>query len=470
VVRAVSEQVAGLSVRPEAASRVWRTMDYSERLENVAVLGAAGKMGSGIVLLVAMEMADLGLKPANRARRYVLHAVDVSHQALGGLQKYLRDQVLKAAEKRIVGLRAVYADRADLVENGDIVRQYVNDVLDIVRPTTTLETAAESNVIFEAAPENLGLKLELFARTATGNPRRPWVFSNTSSIPIQEIDEKAHLGGRVMGFHFYNPPAVQKLVELIEAATTHADVAAFAETLCKSLRKTVVPSADKAGFIGNGHFMRDLLHGVAEVDRLCADMPFVQAVYCVNRVSQDFLVRPMGIFQLIDYVGLDVCQCIMAVMNPRLSGQNLHSPLIDRLLDLGVRGGQNHDGSQKDGFLQYGQGKPIGVHDPDAKRYVPIAGFQDGCDARLGPLPEPVVTWKAAVRDPARDSVLAKFFASLKTMKTPGAALAVRYGARSREIGMQLVNEGVARSAADVNTVLLTGFFHAYGPINQFFE
>ena len=445
-------------------------MDHAERLETVAVLGAAGKMGSGIVLLVAMEMADQGLKPANRSRRYLLHAVDVSHQALAGLQKYLREQVLKAAEKRIVALRGVYADRADLVENSDIVRQYVNDVLDIVRPTTMLETAAEANVIFEAAPESLDLKLKLFAKTATGNPKGPWVFTNTSSIPIQEIDEKARLGGRVMGFHFYNPPAVQKLVELIRAKTTHDDVAAFADTLCKSLRKTVVPSSDVAGFIGNGHFMRDLLHGIAEVDRLCRDMPFVEAVYCVNRVSQDFLVRPMGIFQLIDYVGLDVCQCIMAVMNPRLPGQGLHSPLIDRLLELGVRGGQNHDGSQKNGFLEYGQGRPIGVYDPEQKRYVSIGGFQDGCDARLGPLPDPVVTWKAAVRDPARDALLATFFAGMKTMETPGAALAVRYGRRSREIGRQLVDEGVARSAADVNTVLLTGFFHAYGPINEFFE
>ena len=60
-------------------------MDYAERLEKVAVLGAAGKMGSGIVLLVAMEMADIGLRPENRSRRSVLHAIDVSHEALGGL-------------------------------------------------------------------------------------------------------------------------------------------------------------------------------------------------------------------------------------------------------------------------------------------------------------------------------------------------------------------------------------------------
>jgi 3-hydroxyacyl-CoA dehydrogenase len=444
-------------------------MDYSERLEHVAVLGAAGKMGSGIVLLVAMEMADTGMRPGSETRRFVLHAVDVSHEALSGLVKYLREQVQKAAEKKIVALRKVYAARADLVDNADIVRQYVTDVLDLVRPTTMLEAAAEANVIFEAAPENLDLKLKLFAKTASDNPRQPWVFTNTSSIPIEEIAEKAKLGGRVMGFHFYNPPAVQKLVELIRGRSTSDEVAAFATTLCKNLRKVVVPAADKAGFIGNGHFMRDLLHGIAEAERLSKTMPFAEAVYSVNRVSQDFLVRPMGIFQLADYVGLDVCQCIMAVMNPRLPGENLHSPLVDRLMTLGVRGGQNHDGSQKDGFLQYAKGKVVGVYDPDAKRYVPVADFQAASDARLGPLPEPAVAWKDVVRDKARDARLAHFFGAFKSMKTLGAELALAYGSRSREIGLKLVSDGVARNADDVNQVLLTGFFHAYGPINGYF-
>jgi 3-hydroxybutyryl-CoA dehydrogenase len=444
-------------------------MDYSERLENVAVLGAAGKMGSGIVLLVAMEMADTALRQRPAPRPFVLHAVDVSHEVLSGLVRYLRDQVQKSAEKRIVALRKVYADRADLVDNAEIVRQYVTDVLDIVRPTTMLEAAAGANIIFEAAPENLDLKLKLFSKAASDNPRQPWVFTNTSSIPIHEIAEKARLDGRVMGFHFYNPPAVQKLVELIRGGSTSDEVAAFATTLCKNLRKVVVPSADVAGFIGNGHFMRDLLHGIAEVERLAATMPFVEAVYMVNRVSQDFLVRPMGIFQLTDYVGIDVCQLIMAVMNPRLSGANLHSALIDRFMTLGVRGGQNHDGSQKDGFLQYAKGKIVGVYDPDAKRYVPLADFQAACDERLGPLPVPAVAWKDVVRDKGKDARLSQFFGALKSMRTAGAELALAYGARSREIGLTLVSDGVARSADDVNQVLLTGFFHAYGPINAYF-
>ena len=445
-------------------------MDYAERLENVAVLGAAGKMGSGIVLLAGMELADLGLRPENRSRTFVLHAVDVSHQALSGLMTYLQEQVRKAAEKRIVGLRAVYADRPDLIENAEIVEQYVRDVLAIIRPATVLDVAAEARVVFEALPEDLDLKLRLLARAATESPTRPWVFSNTSSIPIEEIDAKARLGGRIMGFHFYNPPAVQKLVELIKSRTTLPEVAEFAEALAKRLRKTVVLSRDHAGFIGNGHFMRDLLHAVAEVERLGREMSHVEAVYTVNRVSQDFLIRPMGIFQLADYVGIDVCQCIMRVMDARLQGQHLHSALVDRLLGLGVRGGQNFDGSQKDGFLRYEQGKPAGVYDPDKAAYVPFTAVQAACDARLGALPEPPLPWKVAVRHAAKDQALAAFFGALRTMNTTGAELAKRYGARSRQIGLQLVHDGVAQSPEDVNQVLLAGFFHAYGPINDYFS
>ncbi|MBI5882272.1 MAG: 3-hydroxyacyl-CoA dehydrogenase family protein [Elusimicrobia bacterium] len=444
-------------------------MEYSERLENTAVLGAAGKMGSGIVSLVSQEMADLSLKPENRSKTFVLHAVDISHQALSGLVKYLREQVRKSAEKKIVSLRSAYADREDLVDNGEIIDAYVSRVLDIVRPTTLVAAAAEAHVIFEAAPESLDLKLKLFAGCA-GVGSKAWVFTNTSSIPIHEIDEKAFLGGKIMGFHFYNPPAVQKLVELIRGKATLPEVAKFAETLAKSLRKTVVPSNDVAGFIGNGHFMRDMLHGISEAERLAKDMPFTGAVYSVNKVSQDFLVRPMGIFQLVDYVGLDVCQCILDVMDPRLPGKGLKSALIDRLLGQGVKGGQNHDGSQKDGFLKYEGNKIAGVWDPEGKRYVPLSEFQAECDKKLGPLPEPALPWKAAVKHPSKDKALADFFGKLDGMNTLAADLAKRYGSRSKEIGLGLVSDGVAASASDVNKVLLTGFFHAYGPVNEYFK
>jgi 3-hydroxyacyl-CoA dehydrogenase len=357
-------------------------MDYTERLENVTVLGAAGKMGSGILLLTALEMADLSLKPENKNRQFVLNAVDVSHQALSGLMRFVKAQVIKAAEKKTVALRKVYEDRADLIENQDIIDQYVFDVMNIVRPTTKLEPAYDSTLVFEAIKEDPEVKVKVLSQVDKNNKKSPWYFTNTSSIPIHELDEKVGLGGRVIGFHFYNPPAVQRLVELIRAKNTHDEIVEFANQYAKNLKKTIVPSNDFAGFIGNGHFMRDGLHGISEALRLSETMPFVEAVYMINKVSQDFLVRPMGIFQLIDYVGVDVCQYIMSVMNPYLPDEDLHSDLLDRYISLGVLGGQFADGSQKDGFLKYEKGRPAGIYDPEKKAYVPFAQVQAGCDEK----------------------------------------------------------------------------------------
>jgi 3-hydroxyacyl-CoA dehydrogenase len=445
-------------------------MSYVERLEKAAVLGAGGKMGSGIVLLTALEMADLGLDPANPSRDFALHAIDVSEPALTGLLKYLRDQVRRAAEKKTVWLRTAYAARADLVENEEIIGQYVEDVLAVVRPTTRLEAAYGAGLVFEAANENPELKVRLLSDIRSRNTHDAWFLTNTSSIPIHEIDEKAGLGGRIIGFHFYNPPAVQKLVEVIRAKSTLPELAEFAAQYAKKLRKVVVPSNDVAGFIGNGHFMRDALHGTAEVERLAAEFGFVDAVYMVNKITQDFLIRPMGIFQLADYVGLDICQCILKVMSERSAGSGLASPLLDRMIELGVRGGQFADGSQKDGFLKYEKGRPAGVYDLQTRAYVPFAEIAPRCDERLGPLPSSGKPWRSVIQLADRPAFLAGYFRELGAMATLGAELARRYGRKAKEVGTGLVKDGVAAKDEDVNTVMLTGFYHAYGPVNPYFD
>lgn len=445
-------------------------MNYAERLENVTVLGAAGKMGSGILLLTAVEMADLSLKPEHRDLQFVLNAVDVSQQALAGLMHYLRTQLRRIAEKKTVQLREWYKDRQDLIENAEIIDQYIFDVISIVRPGTAMEVAHDSTLVFEAVNENIDLKVKLLSGIDQNNPNSPWFFTNTSSIPIHELDKKAGLGGRILGFHFYNPPAVQRLVELIVSDTTRPELREFAFAYAKNLKKKVVPSNDFAGFIGNGHFMRDILHGIAAVEQLVKEegISFVEAVFAVNKVSQEFLIRPMGIFQLIDYVGIDVCQFIMKVMNPYLPDEDLHSPLLDRMMELGVKGGQNPDGSQKDGFLQYEKGKPAGVYDPEKKEYAAVGQFQAAVDAKIGALPGTAAPWKAIVGAPAKEEKLGNYFKELETMDTLGARLARRYAATSRQIGLDLVTRKVANSEEDVNTVLLTGFYHAYGPINDY--
>jgi 3-hydroxyacyl-CoA dehydrogenase len=444
-------------------------MTYNERLQNVAVLGAAGKMGSGILLLTAVHMADLKLQ--NKDKTYVLYAIDVSDEALTGLIDYLRVQVRKMAEKKTVWLREMYADRSDLIENFDIIDEYINDVLKIVRPVTAIEAAYKSNLVFEAVNENRALKVKLFTQIRENNPD-VWFFTNTSSVPIHLIDEEADLKGKVIGFHFYNPPAVQRLVELIKTDNTKQEVVDFAYEYAKNLKKIIVPSNDFAGFIGNGHFMRDGLHGIGEAEKLASEknIPLYQAIYMINKITQEYLIRPMGIFQLMDYVGIDVMQFILNVMNPFVDDEDLHSNLLDKMMEQGVKGGQYSSGAQKDGFLKYEKGKPVAVWDIDKKEYVPIDSFKADADAMLGDIPETVVPWKATLKMKNKDEVFGKFYTDLKAAGTLGAEIAIRYGQRSKAIGEKLVADKVANNADDVNTVMLTGFYHAYGPVNNYFE
>lgn len=443
-------------------------MNYVEKFQNVSVLGAAGKMGSGILLLTAIEMADMSLKPENKDKLFILYAVDINQKALGGLMKYIQAQVFKAAEKKTIALRKIYADRKDLIDNLEIIEQYVKDVMNIIRPVTTLESAYESNIVFEAASENPDLKIKMFSQINQNSKVKPWFLTNTSSIPIGYLDKEAKLEGRVLGVHFYNPPAVQKLVEVIKSEKTVPELPEFASQLIKNLRKIEVPSNDFAGFIGNGHFMRDALYGMAEAVKLSEQMPFVEAVYAINKITQDYLIRPMGIFQLIDYVGIDVCQYIMKVMKPHVNDEDIHSPLLDKFMEIGVKGGQNSDGSQKDGFLKYEKGKVTAIYDPETKQYIAIDSFAAKCDAKLGALPATIKPWKAVVGNPAKEEIFKQYFTELKTMDTMGAKMATLYAIRSKAIGQKLVSDKVAFNEKDVNTVLLTGFFHAYGPINDY--
>lgn len=443
-------------------------MDLDKKLTHVCVVGAAGKMGSGITLLLAQEMARLSLLPDNRDKVYRIDAADLDPAALRGLQEYVRAQALKAAEKAAVSLRALYADRSDLVENEQIIHDFTERVEAIVWPTTDLAACKGAELVFEAIVEKIETKTKVFRELKKLCPAA-FFFTNTSSVPIGLIDEQAGLGGKVIGFHFYNPPPVQRLVEIIRAENTRDEVVELAQGIGKRLRKTLIPSHDVAGFIGNGHFIRDGLHGLAEAERLAAERGWAEALYLLNRVSQDWLLRPMGIFQLIDYVGVDVFKFIEDVMDKFLD-ETLTNGTIDRMVEWGVLGGQYPNGAQKPGFFTYEKGRIASVYDLERKEYVAIepAGWTGKADTWLGALPEGYRPWKALLRAPDKKAAIDAHFEALCSMDTPGARLAQAYLRRSREIGQALVDDGVAYDAAGVNGVLTSGFYHLYGPINDY--
>ncbi len=445
-------------------------MNYKEKFRKVSVLGAGGKMGSGILLLTAMEMFRLAREDPKDAPLYQLNAIDVSEESLRGVMDYLRGQIRKAGEKQIVNLRQVYSNQADLIENGEIIDQYILDVMKFVKTGTSLELAKGSTLVFEAVSENPELKVKLIREIDGDSGSKTWYLTNTSSIPIGKLDKDAGLGGRIIGFHFYNPPAVQRLVELIASQKTLPELKSFSVDFAKAMQKKLVPSNDIAGFVGNGHFMRDILFAARQVEKLSKEHSLPQSIWIINRVTQDFLIRPMGIFQLTDYVGVDVCQYIMQVMDPYMDGENLRCDLIDRLMEQEVRGGQNPDGSQKNGILSYEKGRITGIWDMDKKDYIPVDTIEGEVAPDLGSLPPGHMPWKDVIRDPDKSGKLESYFNSLTGEQSTGAKLAKEYGRNSRQIGELLVEKKVAASTDDVNMVLLTGFFHAYGPVNNYFD
>ena len=443
-------------------------MTYDERLSNVSILGAAGKMGSGILLLTAVEMADLSFKKENENQTFILNAIDVSDKALAGLVDYIRVQARKIAEKKIVFLRDAYSENRSLAYNDEIIDEYIAKVLSVIRSSTRIENTFNSNVIFEAVNENPELKIKLFKQIDENSDTSPWFFTNTSSVPISYLDEKTELEGRIIGFHFYNPPAIQKLVELINGKDTLPELNDFALEYAKRLRKFIVHSNDVAGFIGNGHFMRDALFGIKLLNDLKSDYGFAEAVYVVNKVSHDFMVRPMGIFQLVDYVGVDVCKYIMTVMDPYFESEDLHSDLLDQLFDREVKGGQNSDGSQKDGFMKYEKGRISAIYDFYNSEYVDVATIAEKMDSLIGNYPDNHIMWKEIIKVRDRTELLTTYFKNLDSLDSLGAKVAKEYMNATRAIGLKLVEQNVAKTGKDVNDVMLTGFFHSYGPINDF--
>lgn len=441
-------------------------MDLDSRLRQVAVVGAAGKMGSGIALVLALEMTWRALEHGDGP--WVLSLIDLDDGALQALVRYLREHAGKDAEKQINRLRAAFRDRTDLVDNQDMVQEFVFELLVRLRTGRTLALAKDAHLVFEAAFESEPVKHGIYKELAALCRPDAWFLTNTSSMPIQALAEACGLQGRMIGCHFYNPPAVQKLVEVIQPRDCDPGLVQATALLAHALRKKTVPANDVAGFIGNGHFIRDGLYAIREVERLAGEHGYLPALAMVDRVSRDWLLRPMGIFQLIDYVGLDVFQLITQVMSQHL-GEDLHSSLIDRHLAAGAKGGQTSAGAPKAGFFKYQKGKPAAAYDPAAKDYVDLeAPWAREALAKLGGLPEPVLTWKGLSRDADPGPKLASWFEAIKGMDTLGARMAKAHFQASRATGLRLVQQGVANRPEDVNEVLKLGFFHLYGPITEY--
>lgn len=432
-------------------------MEMNDTLKSVSVIGAGGKMGRGISLLLLQEMTRLEAELSAKVGtgEYRLTLIDVNDQALHPLKQYLRSQIRRYAERNINAIRNYFADNPTLVSNEEIIDFFVRGALDNIRLETDIDKAKDSQLIFEAAIEDIDAKIQIFSNLSAIGRQDAYYFTNTSSIPIGFLDEKGKLNGRLIGFHFYNPPAVQKLLEIIPSSNGKKELTELAHKLAKRLKKVSVESKDVAGFIGNGHFLREIAFACEKVNELARDRTREEAIYLVNHVTHNFLIRPMGIFQLIDYVGIDVCHKVSEIMSEFLKSP-LQNPIIQEMVEQWKFGGQYPDGSQKEGFFKYQDHMPTDIYCLKDQTYMkPTWEF--------GALPEGHMPWKKLQRVSTREAILENYFNNLFQQNTFEAQLAKEFLLKSHKIAQNLVKDGVAQNFEDVNTVLRSGFYHLYG-------
>jgi 3-hydroxybutyryl-CoA dehydrogenase len=238
-------------------------------VERVAVIGA-GLMGSGITQVVAAS----------------------------GLQVVMRDVEQAFVDRGLEGIRG---SLARFVKSGRIEQARADEILAGIRTTTSLEEAVGgADYVFEAVPEILELKQELFVELDRLAPAHAILASNTSQLSVTSIGAKTKRQDKVIGAHWFNPAPVMKLIEIIRALDTSDETVRITLELCRSFGKeTVLCNKDSQGFIVN----RMLLALRAEAYRMLEEG--IATVEEMDRAIELGLNHPMGPFKLADLTGLD---------------------------------------------------------------------------------------------------------------------------------------------------------------------
>jgi 3-hydroxybutyryl-CoA dehydrogenase len=284
-------------------------------MQKITVIGA-GTMGNGIAHAFAQKNFNVNL-------------VDISADAL--------DRALETIDKNL----------GRMVSKEKITEQdKANTLNNITTYTDFIQGVKETDLVVEAATENVDLKLKIFKQLDEICDPNTLLATNTSSISITEIAAVTNRPSKVIGMHFMNPVPVMKLVEVIRGKETSDKVTLSIMDMSKHLGKTPVEVNDAPGFVAN----RILMPMINEaIYTLYEDISSVEGIDTVMILGMS---HPMGPLHLADFIGLDVCLSILKVMHEGFGGKKYTPcPLLVNMVEagkLGVKSGE--------GFYDYSDG------------------------------------------------------------------------------------------------------------------
>jgi len=204
---------------------------------------------------------------------------------------------------------------------------------------SSLDAAADADLVVEAATEQADLKFRIFEQLDGIAPASTILASNTSSISITEIAARTKRADKVIGMHFMNPVPVMQLVEIIRGLGTSDETTKTVMDAAAALGKTPVEVNDYPGFVANRILMPMINEAVYCV------MEGVATPEAVDTVMKLGANHPLGPLALADLIGLDVCLSILEVMHAGLGDPKYRAcPLLRKMVAAGRLGRKSGKG------------------------------------------------------------------------------------------------------------------------------
>lgn len=277
------------------------------------------------------------------------------------------DVVLRDVEQKFLdnAMNKIRWSLDKLVEKNKINKQESDKIFARIKPIVELKEALQdADLLIEAVPEDLKLKEKVYSEVDQFAQEKTIYSSNTSTLPISEISHLTSRPNRFIGLHFFNPPQLMKLVEVIPGASTDKSIVDLGVNFVKSLSKNpILCNKDVPGFIVNRIFI-PLVH---------------EAAYCLENDGKSMtqidsavkfkLYLPMGIFELADYTGLDVIHKATTEMYSRDKKVVNPHPRIEQLFSAGKLGKKSGEGFYSYGDKNY---ERVSLSEEEAKQCDPI--------------------------------------------------------------------------------------------------
>ncbi|MCK4478546.1 3-hydroxyacyl-CoA dehydrogenase family protein [Candidatus Bathyarchaeota archaeon] len=247
-------------------------------VKKIAVLGA-GLMGHGICQVAAQSGFDVWLRDIEQ--RFVDHGMEMIRMSLARFES-----------------------------KGKITHDQVDEILRRIHPTLSLEEAVkDADLIVEAVPEKPEIKIPVLKEADTYASPHAIIASNTSSISITQLGSTTKRPEKICGMHFFNPPQLMRLVEVIRGIKTSDDtIQTVLDTAHKMGKETVLVKKDSPGFIVNRILIPALNEAVALYWEGVADRDDIDKAIKLG------LNWPMGPLMLLDYIGADTTLSIAEVL------------------------------------------------------------------------------------------------------------------------------------------------------------